>query len=61
MSKEKRIKDIENHLERADARIERFEQIEAVRERNKLINLVIKLTVGIIAVLCAVSAVYNQF
>ncbi len=56
-----RIKDIENHLERADARIKRFEQIEAVRERNNLINLVIKLTVGIIAVLCAVSAVYNQF
>ncbi len=56
-----RIKDIENHLERADARIKRFEQTEAVRERNKLINLVIRLTVGIIAVLCAVSAVYNQF
>ncbi len=56
-----RIQDIENHLERADARIKRTAQIEAVRERNKLINLVIKLTVGIIAVLCAVSAVYNQF
>ncbi len=57
----KRIEDIKNHLERADARIKRFEQIEAVRERNKLINLVIKLSVGIITVLCAVSAVRNQF
>jgi hypothetical protein len=56
-----RLKDIENHLERADARIKRFEQIEAVRERNKLINLVIKLMVGMFAVLCAVSAIYNQF
>ena len=57
----KRIEDIENYLERADARIEQFEQLEAVRERNKLIRLVIRMTVGIIAVLCAVSAVYNQF
>ncbi len=56
-----RIQDIENHLERADARIKRTAQIEAVCERNNLIKLVIRLTVGIIAVLCAVSAVYNQF
>jgi hypothetical protein len=57
----RRLKDIENHLERADARIKRFEQIEAIRERNKLINLVIRLTVGMFAVMCAASAVYNQF
>jgi hypothetical protein len=56
-----RIQDIENHLERADARIKRFEQIEGVRVRNKLINLVIRLTIGMFAVLCAVSAIYNQF
>ncbi len=55
------LRDIENHLERADARIKRFEQIEAGRERNKLINLVIRLTVEMFAVLCAVSAIYNQF
>jgi len=57
----KRIEDIENHLERADARIVRFEQIEAVRELRQLIMKVIYLTAGVIAALCAVSAVYNQF
>lgn len=56
-----RIQDIENHLERADARIKQFEQIEAARTRNELINLVIRLTIGMFAVLCAVSAIYNQF
>ncbi len=57
----KRIKEIESHLEHADARIIRYEQIEAIRERNNLINLVIRLTAGIIALLCAISAIYNQF
>lgn len=57
----KRIEDIENYLEHADARIKRFEQLEDVRQRNYLINLVIRMTVGIIAILCVVSAVYNQF
>ena len=55
------LRDIENHLERADARIKRFEQIEAIEARNNLINLVIRLTVGMVAVLCAISAIYNQF
>ncbi len=57
----RRLKDIENHLERADARIERFERIEAVEELQKLKALVIKMTVGVIALLCAVSVIYNQF
>ncbi len=57
----KRLKDIENHLERADARIERFERIEAIEEHQKLKALVIKMTVGVIALLCAVSVIYNQF
>lgn len=56
-----RIRDIENHLERADARIERFERIEALRYRQELITMVIRMTVGVIAILCAFSAVYNQF
>jgi hypothetical protein len=31
--KVKKIKDIENHLERCDARFERFKKIEAIREK----------------------------
>ncbi len=57
----RRLKDIENHLERSDARFERFKQIESERELRQLIATVIKLTVGVIAVLCAISAVYNQY
>ncbi len=55
------IRDIENHLERADARIERFEKIEAIRERRRLYRIVIKLNVGIIAILCAVYAIICSF
>ena len=55
------IRYIENHLERSDARIERSEKLEATRECRKLIALNIRLVVGVIAVLCAVSAIYNQF
>ncbi len=55
------IKDIENHLERADARFERLMKIEAIQERRRLYQIVIKLNAGIIAVLCAISAIYNQF
>lgn len=55
------IKDIENHLERFDARLARDAKIEAIREKNKLYQLVFKLNVGIIAILCAVYAIYMQF
>ena len=55
------IRDIKDHLERSDARIERSEKLEAVREYRRLIALNIRLAVGVIAVLCAVSAIYNQF
>jgi len=55
------IKDIENHLERFDARFERNAKIEAIRERNRLYQIVIKLNVGVIAILCAIYAVYMQF
>jgi hypothetical protein len=57
----KRIKDIENHLERCDARFERLMKIEAIEERHSLYWKVIKLNVGIIAILCAIYAVYLQF
>lgn len=59
--KMKRLKDIENHLERSDARFKLNAEIEATQERNRLCQLVIKLNVGIISILCAVYAVYMQF
>ncbi len=57
----KGLKDIENHLERSDARFERNAKIEAIRERNRICKLVVKLNVGIAAILCAVYAIYIQF
>ncbi len=59
--KMKRLKDIENHLERFDAGCERDTLIEAIREKKRLYQIVIKLNVGIISILCAVYAVYMQF
>ena len=56
-----RLQDIENHLERADARISQFENLEALRYRQELIKINIRLAVAVIALLCAVSAIYNQF
>jgi hypothetical protein len=56
-----RIKDIEDHLERGDARFEQFMKIEAIGQRRNLYRKVIKLNVSIIAILCAVYAVYLQF
>lgn len=56
-----RLRGIENHLERSDARIERARKMEAARARDRLIRLVIKLNVGIVSILCAVYAVYVQF
>ncbi len=57
----KRFKDIVNHLERSDAGFERDAEIEAIREKRRLYQIVIKLNVGIISILCAVYAVYMQF
>jgi len=56
-----RIKDIENHLERSDTRFERLVKIEAIRDRDRLIELVIKTNVVIISILCIVYAIYSQF
>jgi hypothetical protein len=57
----KRLKDIENHLERADPRFGRLVRIEAIEEKKRLWQIVIKLNVGIVAILCAVYAIYMQF
>jgi hypothetical protein len=56
-----RIRDIEDHLERWDAQCKREAMIEAVRARRRLYRTVIKLNVGIIAILCAIYAIYLQF
>ncbi|MDQ3749312.1 MAG: hypothetical protein M3367_09935 [Acidobacteriota bacterium] len=53
----KRIKDIENHLERSDARFERFLKIEAVREKKKNRERIIELFVGSAVIGCALYAV----
>jgi hypothetical protein len=57
----KRLKDIENHLERYEAQRERDAAIEAIRARRDLYRIVIKLNVGIISILLAVYAIYMQF
>ena len=54
------IRDIENHLERADARIARFERIETIEARQKERAASIRIAGGIIAGLCAVFAIYMQ-
>ena len=60
LSKEKRIKEIENNLELFEARCERNAKIEAIRQRNRIWRIVIRLNVGIISILCTVYAVYMQ-
>ena len=55
------IRDIENHLERCDARIRRVELIEAVSRRDDIIERVIYANVAVVSILCAVYAIYSQF
>lgn len=55
------IRDIENHLERCDARIRRAELLEAASRRDDLIERVVYANVAIISILCAVYAIYSQF
>jgi hypothetical protein len=59
--KMKRLKDIEIHLECFEARYERERKIEAIRQKDRLWRIVIRLNVGIIAILCAVYAIYVHF
>jgi len=56
-----RLKDIENHLERADARIERSEKIEAIREKKKNRARIIRFVASSAAIGCALYAIYMQF
>jgi len=55
------LRGIENHLKRADARIERFERIEAVREKKKNRAQIIKFVVGSFAIGCALYVALLQF
>jgi hypothetical protein len=55
------IRDIENHLERADARIARLKKIETIEARQKERNESIRIAGGIDSALCAIYAIYMQF
>jgi hypothetical protein len=57
----RRLKDIENHLERFDVSFERLLKIEAIREKNTACRALIRLYAGIVAILCAVYAIFMQF
>ncbi len=57
----KRIKDIENPLDRFDAQFERFMKIEVTREKERKRERIIKIFVGSAAIVCALYAVYMQF
>jgi hypothetical protein len=57
----KRLKDIENHLERAEARYKRFILIEAIREKQKKRKRIVRICVGLFSVLCAFYAILSQF
>ena len=56
-----RIRDIEDYLERADARIERLKRIEAIEADYEARAVSVKIAGGIIAALCAIYAIYMQF
>lgn len=60
-AKVKRLNEIENYMEYSAAKFERNAKSEVIRERRRLYLIVIKLNVGIIAILCAVYAIYMQF
>ncbi len=55
------IRDIENHLERFDARIARFEKIEVIREKKKNRARIIRFIASRAAIGYALYAVYMQF
>ncbi len=53
----KRLKDIEDHLQRSDERYERLIKIEQIREQRKKRERVLKICVGLISILCALYAI----
>ena len=55
------LDEIENHLERSDARFAQFERAEARRECRELIKANVRLAAAVVAILCAVSAIFSQF
>ncbi len=55
------LDEIENHLERSDARFELFERAEAKRECREMIRANVRLAAAVLAILCAVSAIFGQF
>lgn len=55
------LDEIENHLERGDARYRQFERAEAKRECRAMMNANVRLAAGVLAILCAVSAIFSQF
>jgi hypothetical protein len=60
-SKVKILREIEDHLERADARYDRFVKIEALKEKDKRRERILNTGIGIAAILCALYAIYLQF
>ena len=52
--------DIENQVERFEEMIKQSARIEAIKERRRLYQIIIKLNVGIISILCALSAIFNS-
>ena len=57
----KRIKDIENHLERADARYDRFLRIEAIEEEQRERRRRLKIYIGQLLLAGAITAILLQF
>ncbi len=57
---QKRIKEIKSHLERADARFERFSKIEVVREKKNRQNRIIKAAVGLLIFVCTIYAIFAR-
>lgn len=57
----KRIKDIENHLERADAQYDRFLRIEAIEKERRERMLRFKTYIGQLAIAAAMTAILLQF
>jgi type VI protein secretion system component VasF len=53
----RRLKDIEDHLERADARYERLVRIQAIERANKDRSRRIRVAVAIFALICAAYAI----
>ena len=56
----RRLKDIEDHLERADARYDRFVLIQEIERRNRDKARRFKVAVAIFALICSAYAILNN-